>query len=142
VPDSTGGSFNVTVGQLAAGQHAVTLLSIAPSGNAPLSVFSPGTPLYTINLTSRRKGAAVPAINGNAPGSITSDTSLGSNPFQTVAVSPPSGTVVEAGNRQAYPVIVTPTDAIDYTTATAMPTIAVAKAARLIDVSGNQNGSP
>ena len=104
VPPFTGGTFNVTIGQLAAGQHAVTILDTAPASNAALFLGSPGTPLYTINATAAPNAEAAPLIASNDPGSMGIGGASGANlagvnlPLVYSAARTPSSDPLTAGD--------------------------------------------
>src|SRR5262249_11911472 len=78
---------------------------------------------------------ATPATTWNTPGSILYGTTLGSTQLDatasvpgTFAYNPPSGTMFGAGTH-TLSAIFTPTDSVDYTTATATTSIVVTRAA-------------
>src|SRR6185436_2564361 len=82
---------------------------------------------------------ASPAITWPAPASITYGTALSATQLNatspvagTFAYAPATGTVLNAGLAQTLSVTFTPTDATNYTTATATVTIDVAKASPAI----------
>jgi hypothetical protein len=105
----------------------------------PLSVTF--TPTDVIDYTSASAkttisvNQAVPTLNWPSPAAITYGTPLGlaqldatASVAGSFAYMPPAGTVLHAGQSQPLSVTFTPTDAIDYTTASAMTTISVNQA--------------
>jgi hypothetical protein len=124
------------------GTFAYTPVSgtVLSAGNAQqLSVLF--TPNDAIDYTTATKtvsinvAQATPTITWAYPANITYGTALGATQLDATAsvdgtyvYTPPSGTVLSAGNGQQLSVVFTPNDAIDYTTATKSVTINVAQA--------------
>jgi hypothetical protein len=149
VPTSTGGSFTVDIGPLAAGQHSVELVNVAPAGNVPVGL---GT--YILNYTGPATpvvSQATPDIYWGAQSPIVYGTALSASQLDAVAnvpgtftYSPASGAILGAGV-DTLAVAFTPTDTTDYTTATATTTITISQATPTVSVTddgGEYNGAP
>lgn len=122
------GAAHFTLPVLATGQH---LIGATYSGDADFSTATVAGMTITVSQ-------ATPAINWAAPASITFGTALGAAQLNasstipgTFTYSPAAGIVPTAGN-QILSVLFTPTDATDYTNATATVTLTVAKATPII----------
>jgi sugar lactone lactonase YvrE len=116
-----------------------TPLSGAPAtaGNYTVLASYAGSTNYTAAsaTTTFTIAQATPTITWATPAAITYGTALGAtqldasaNVLGTFAYTPASGTVLSAGNGQTLSVLFTPTDSVDYTTATKSVLINVAKA--------------
>jgi hypothetical protein len=143
-------SSTVTGGTVSFTLLGSTVTAAVTNGSASISVPVPGGTTvgsYTIQTTYNPSasftsssdsahqltiGKATPAITWANPASIVAGTALGSTQLDATAsvpgtflYSPPAGTVLSAGNQQTLGVTFTPTDATDYTTATATASINV-----------------
>jgi hypothetical protein len=103
--------------------------------------YAPATASVAITV-----GSATPTLAWSAPANITYGTALGPAQLNatasvpgTLVYTPAAGTVLPAGGAQALSVFFTPTDAVNYGTATASVAIAVAKATPAITWSAPVN---
>jgi RHS repeat-associated protein len=116
--------------------------TVLPAGNQALSVTF--TPTDATNYSAATGSVALtvsqapPVLTWNAPGAITYGTPLTATQLDATAnvpgafaYSPAAGTILSAGN-QALSVAFTPTDAQDYTSATATATLSVNKATPVV----------
>ena len=113
---------------LGVGTGQTLSVSFAPTDSTD---YTTATATVTINVNE----PITPTITWANPASIVYGTALSSsqldataNTFGTFAYAPASGTLLGAGNDQTLSVTFTPTDNVDYTTATATATINITQA--------------
>jgi fibronectin type 3 domain-containing protein len=109
---------------LSAGNSQALSVLFTPTDTTDYTTASAATTISVLQAT--------PTITWNSPASITYGTALAPAQLDasasvagTFAYTPAAGTVLHAGNNQTLSVLFTPTDTIDYTTASRTTTISV-----------------
>ena len=125
---------------LSAGANQALQVTFTPTDTTDYT-----TATATVYITVNR---ALPAITWATPAAITYGTALSYTQLNaatvvsgTIVYNPVSGTVLDAGASQALQVTFTPTDTVDYTTATAMVHITVSQALTTITLGNVVNPS-
>src|SRR5262249_43744945 len=113
---------------------AGTVLMAGAARNLSVAFTPANTTNYTgagasVSITVQKR---VPAISWPVPASITEGTPLGDAQLNAVAdvpgtfvYTPPAGTILSAGTAQILSLVFTPSDSVNYTTATMSAQIAV-----------------
>ena len=108
------------------GVAAATIFTANTQADGPYNVTASATGLTPVNFSLTNLAKTAPTIIWNTPASIRFGSALGSGQLNasaniagTFVYNPPVGTVLLPGNGQTLAVTFTPTDMVDYSTATA-----------------------
>ncbi len=142
------GSSSIGTGSISGGKATYTTTSLT-AGTHSITANWPGSTNYisvTSSAITQTVNKATPTITWGTPAAITYGTALSATqldatttPAGSFAYSPTSGTVLNVGS-QPLSVTFTPTDTVDYTTASKNVTLTVNKATPTISVA--TSGSP